>query len=532
MAVMQSSVKRSTVLAWLLTAVLAIFSLGCSGSASEVATPDEIIAQIQAELPALPQDQPGDRQAAELQSELQLGEAAVAKSPGALIESPQMVLPASVLELQWAYYGFNVGTAAALIDIQVHFTMDTGTQAWVGLSNYGKNHWDILGPYGATEDVNLNTGENYISPGGNFYIVVAAYNINTVRLQELFLTYNDGNNLYHIAGTVLDDAAQPIDGASVTIVPGDIIAMCNAAGAYVVSNLVPGAYEVTPNADGYAFDPPSQTVPLLNADIDNVDFVGTLVGDTYAINGSVLDDMAAAIPGSSVTVNPGALVFNCDGAGNYHASGLVPGSYVVTPIAAGYTFVPAFANIDVTNADVNNVNFTGTAPVVVTYVDDARPFLVANCASCHGPNQPLFQDFSPESYDSSVGKLAQIKAKVQADHNGPYSAQDKAMIAAWVDGGGVLGANATHYTDVRSQIFSTICMNCHDSSKSGAARNGAPVDVNFDTYAAATGWRSTNQQISIRANTRVQAGTMPPSGALSPALQELMQKWIDSGWPN
>jgi cytochrome c5 len=111
----------------------------------------------------------------------------------------------------------------------------------------------------------------------------------------------------------------------------------------------------------------------------------------------------------------------------------------------------------------------------------------------------------------------------------------KAMMTAWAAAGGSLGANAEHYADLKLQVLASQCMTCHSKGLSGGARNGAPADVNWDSYADATGFRTSGtppyDQISKRGNTRVQAGTMPPAGGLSAAQKQLFQKWIDSGWP-
>jgi mono/diheme cytochrome c family protein len=85
---------------------------------------------------------------------------------------------------------------------------------------------------------------------------------------------------------------------------------------------------------------------------------------------------------------------------------------------------------------------------------------------------------------------------------------------------------ATTYTkNILPQIFQPNCLVCHSSIlESGSARNFAPVSVNFDTYTDAV----TSSQ---RANQRVQAGTMPPSGGLSQSEMDLFGKWLDAGAP-
>jgi len=106
------------------------------------------------------------------------------------------------------------------------------------------------------------------------------------------------------------------------------------------------------------------------------------------------------------------------------------------------------------------------------------------------------------------------------------------MIASWVDAGGPLGANATHYTTVATQLFSLHCDSCHSTSLSGGARMGAPTDVNTNTYAAASAYRTSHQSVAKRCNATTQVGSMPPAGQLSTPLRALHQAWIDSGWPN
>jgi len=78
------------------------------------------------------------------------------------------------------------------------------------------------------------------------------------------------------------------------------------------------------------------------------------------------------------------------------------------------------------------------------------------------------------------------------------------------------------YTDQIKVILDNNCVLCHDSEKQGAERNGAPLDVNLDTYENAVA-------VAERANIQIQAGTMPPTGGLPTELRALFQQWIDQG---
>ena len=58
-----------------------------------------------------------------------------------------------------------------------------------------------------------------------------------------------------------------------------------------------------------------------------------------------------------------------------------------------------------------------------------------------------------------------------------------------------LSAQSTGYDQVYADVFSKICLHCHDSNLSGSSRNGAPSTVNFDTYESA---KASAQSANIR----------------------------------
>ena len=80
------------------------------------------------------------------------------------------------------------------------------------------------------------------------------------------------------------------------------------------------------------------------------------------------------------------------------------------------------------------------------------------------------------------------------------------------------------YAEHIRPLLETTCTGCHASAREGADRNGAPTGVDFDTYANIALWAE-------RANARIQAGSMPPSGGLDSDDRALFQKWVDQGLP-
>lgn len=87
--------------------------------------------------------------------------------------------------------------------------------------------------------------------------------------------------------------------------------------------------------------------------------------------------------------------------------------------------------------------------------------------------------------------------------------------------GDVEGA-VTYEEHVRA-LLERHCTRCHASDRAGGERQGAPADVNLDTYEDAV-------EHVDRANVRIQSDTMPPGGGeLTDDERALFQAWIDQG---
>jgi hypothetical protein len=81
---------------------------------------------------------------------------------------------------------------------------------------------------------------------------------------------------------------------------------------------------------------------------------------------------------------------------------------------------------------------------------------------------------------------------------------------------------------IRANVFATNCLDCHASNLTGPARNGAPADVNFDTYEATL--KKAGRAI-VRA---VEEMSMPPADTkplLNNAQRAAMIAWQSAGFP-
>ncbi len=92
------------------------------------------------------------------------------------------------------------------------------------------------------------------------------------------------------------------------------------------------------------------------------------------------------------------------------------------------------------------------------------------------------------------------------------------------------GSDTTETTDCSTApTFSEVtlfasCTGCHSSTLEGADRNGAPADINYDTYDAAV-------QNAEHGLDEVEEGAMPPNGSVSEEEIQALADWIACGMP-
>jgi mono/diheme cytochrome c family protein len=72
------------------------------------------------------------------------------------------------------------------------------------------------------------------------------------------------------------------------------------------------------------------------------------------------------------------------------------------------------------------------------------------------------------------------------------------------------------------EVVQAQCVRCHSSALSGAARNAAPVDLNFDDL-------GTVQEEAESMYGEAEAGEMPPEAPLDEAQIEAMRVWLACG---
>lgn len=136
-------------------------------------------------------------------------------------------------------------------------------------------------------------------------------------------------------------------------------AQSNDFGLYVFFGLAPGSYTVKPVLDGYGFNPASQMLTVINADIENVNFRAV---PGLSLSGKVSNILSLPVAGVTLeltgSTSTSSTTTNTDSSGNYSFLGLKIDTYTVAVNTPGYQAFPASQSFDIVAEGENNVNFT------------------------------------------------------------------------------------------------------------------------------------------------------------------------------
>jgi beta-glucanase (GH16 family) len=137
----------------------------------------------------------------------------------------------------------------------------------------------------------------------------------------------------------------------------------NGSGIYTFAGLANGNYTVTASKTGFTISPSSQSASIAGANVTGVNFTATPL--TYSLSGSISPTAVGA--GASLTLSGASTATTtANGSGIYTFTGLVNGSYAVTPSKTGYSFNPTAQAATINGANATGLNFTAT-PVAPTY---------------------------------------------------------------------------------------------------------------------------------------------------------------------
>jgi len=172
---------------------------------------------------------------------------------------------------------------------------------------------------------------------GDINVTVQALNAAGSDTQSFTITVS--NVFFSISGYVLKlDGNTPLEGVLMQTDDNDINTLTDANGYYVLWVDYGWSGIVTPQKDGYAFEPNSRYYADVNEDYTGQDYTGTLL--TYRITGYIKNECNVPIEGVLVDAN------NSGGDGTTDVNGLYEvwvdynWSGTVTPTKQNYTFEP------------------------------------------------------------------------------------------------------------------------------------------------------------------------------------------------
>ena len=176
--------------------------------------------------------------------------------------------------------------------------------------------------------------------------------------------------VFTLSGTILDYLDFPIPGVSVSNGAGQTVTS-DSLGGYTFTNLIAGTYTVTPNLLGFDFSPNSRETTITDGNLTGIDFTGSQSGPLHTVSGTVVDSSNAPLSGVKIVDNYGrSAVTNTSG--EYTFPGFPSGTYTLEARLVGYAFAPVSTEITVVDADLADINFTGTAYTVPMLVSPAN----------------------------------------------------------------------------------------------------------------------------------------------------------------
>jgi hypothetical protein len=252
---------------------------------------------------------------------------------------------------------------------QVNFSTPVAIAAsttYVASYHTSVGYYSANGEYFATSSVNqppLHALASGTSGGDGVYVYGAGgvfptstYDATNYWVDVVFNTALGSQTTYSISGTITGGS-----GATVTLSgAASATATADSSGNFSFNGVANGNYTITPSEAGYTFTPANKAVTVNNASVTGVSFTAT--AQTYSISGTITGGSGATVTLSGKS----SAATTANGSGSFSFSGLINGSYVITPSLTGYTFTLPSQAVTINGANVTGVSFTA-AVAAATY---------------------------------------------------------------------------------------------------------------------------------------------------------------------
>ena len=156
-----------------------------------------------------------------------------------------------------------------------------------------------------------------------------------------------------VSGVILDEDNTGVANAKVTALPSPAVAYTDQTGAFQFKNLPCGTYTMVVNAPG--FEKTEKEISITGDDQTGLNIYLSTTNPLYTITGTLWGRAT-----ENVTINVYGTVsakFQTNAARNFTLPSLPPGSYIIIPEAAGYSFFPAHRNVTIRKTTPRRISF-------------------------------------------------------------------------------------------------------------------------------------------------------------------------------
>ncbi len=267
--------------------------------------------------------------------------------------------------------GYNTTYSAYTTPSKPTITASTATAGQVALSwsaVTGATRYTVLrnemgSNYGmvvltSTPTTSTSYTDTAVAPGVIYYysvVGVGGSSLSTIGPMATIVSATPtagGTTTYSISGTVSGATAS---GVTMSLTGAATASTTTATdGTYTFAGLVDGSYTVTPSKTGYTFSPASTSVTISGANQTGKNFTATAAA-TYSISGTVSGAVTSGVTMSLTGASTATTTTATDG--TYTFSGLVNGTYTVTPSLSGYSFTPSSTSVTISGANQTGKNF-------------------------------------------------------------------------------------------------------------------------------------------------------------------------------
>jgi len=159
-----------------------------------------------------------------------------------------------------------------------------------------------------------------------------------------------------LTGIILDAESNPVPNVGVMI-DSEYWTTTDSEGKYSIVNVPNGTYTVKLKKDGYTFEPNELNIEITDNTV-TADFTANKIIPTFEITGCITDYYKLPLMNVEVFIDENHTAFT-DKNGNYVIQNLKPASYTVTPSLSEYIFKPENLEINIVDAGIANVDFSG-----------------------------------------------------------------------------------------------------------------------------------------------------------------------------